>query len=110
MTTRHVLAGIAATAAVVILAVAVFGFVRVRQLDAEAERIGRLWAEDQGNGALAEESNEYYTAARDLEERLPLEPIGLGGIALIASAATIALWPRNPADAKRDADDDASER
>lgn len=93
MTTRRVLAAIAGVAAAVILAVALFGFVRVRQLDAEAERIGRLWAEDQGNSALAEESNEYYTAARDLEDRLPLEPFGLGGVGLIVSAAAIALWP-----------------
>lgn len=94
MTTRRVLAGIAGVAAAVILAVALFGFVRVRQLDAEAERIGRLWTEDQGNSALAEESNEYYTAARDLEDRLPLDPFALGGVGLIVSAAAIALWPR----------------
>lgn len=93
MTTRRVLAGIAGVVAAVILAVAVFGFVRVRQLDAEAERIGRLWTEDQGNTALAEESNDYYTAARDLEDRLPLEPFALAGVGLIVSAAAIALWP-----------------
>lgn len=110
MTTRHVLAGIAAMAAATILTVALFGFVRVRQLDAEAERIGRLWAEDQGNSALAEESNESYDAARDLEDRLPLEPIGLGGIALLTSAAAIALWPAKTADARHDADDAPSER
>jgi hypothetical protein len=93
VTTRRVLAGIAGVAAAVILAVALFGFVRVRQLDAEAERIGRLWAADQGNEALAEESNEYYTAARDLEGQLPLPPLSLGGVGLIVSAAAIALWP-----------------
>lgn len=110
MTTRHVLAGLAAAAAAVIVAVALFGFVRVRQLDAEAERIGRLWAEDQGNTALAEESNQYYNAARDLEEQLPLEPIALGGIGLIAGAAAIALWPRTPNGTPRTAEDGSSER
>lgn len=110
MTTRHVLAGIAATTAAIILATALFGFVRVRQLDAEAERIGRLWAQDQGNTALAEESNAFYNAARDLEELLPLEPVALGGIGLLAGAAAIALWPRSPDGAPRAAGSDAHER
>lgn len=94
MTTRRVLSGIAAVAAAIMVAVALFGFVRIRQLDAEAERIGRLWAEDRGNTALVEESNESYTAARELEEQLPLGPIGLAGLGLLTGAAAIALWPQ----------------
>lgn len=105
MTTRHVLAGIAGVVAAVVLAVALFGFVRVRQLDGEAERIGRLWTEDQGNAALAEESNRYYMAARDLEDRLPLEPIALGGVGLIVGAAAIALWPSRRAGADEPTED-----
>lgn len=110
MTTRRVLAGVAGVAAVVILAVALFGFVRVRQLDAEAERIGRLWTEDQGNTALAEESNEYYTAARELEDRLPLDPVGLGGVGLITGAVAIALWPNRSDGASTPAQEQPSER
>jgi len=110
VTTRRVLAGIAGVAAAVILVVALFGFVRVRQLDAEAERIGQLWAEDQGNAALAEESNQYYDAARDLEEQLPLDPIALGGVGLIAGAAAIALWPRRPTATDQPSEDVATGR
>ena len=85
--------------AVALLAVAALTPLRageIAELDAEAERIGRLWAEDQGNEALAQESNEFHDRARDLEP--PLGPVSALGGALLFGAAGTALWPSRRAD------------
>lgn len=93
MTARRVTAYVAAALAVLLVATAVVTFARVRQLDGEAQRLGELWAQDQGNEALAAESNEYFDQARELEDALPLGPVGLAGVSLLAGAVAVAAWP-----------------
>lgn len=98
MTVRHIAALLLFAAAAALVAVAALTPIRageIADLDAEAERIGRLWAEDQGNQALARESNEFHDAARDLEPPLGVLP-ALGG-ALLFGAAGMALWPTRQA-------------
>ena len=94
MTARRIASLLLFAVAAALLVVAALTPLRageIAELDAEAERIGRLWTEDQGNAALARESNEFYDAARDLEPPLGLLP-ALGS-ALLFGSAGIALWP-----------------
>lgn len=79
----------------------------IAELDAEAQRLGEAWNEatdslldsNEESERLLRESNEAFTAARDLEP--PLDPFQALGGALLTIAGGIALWPT-------DADDEAS--
>lgn len=93
MTARKLVALVAAVAAALTLVVAVGAYVRVRQLDAEADRIGRLWTQDQGNSQLVAESNAAFQAARAIEDGLPLAPVGLAGVGMLGVAVAVAAWP-----------------
>lgn len=104
MTARRVAAVLLLTAAAGLLWIAVLTPLRsaeIDALDAEAERIGREWAQDQGNEDLVHASNEAYDAARALEP--PLGPLTALGAALLFGAAGAAVWPGRR-DAAADAD------
>lgn len=97
MTARRAASILLFLLAVVLLGLAALTPLRsgeVAALDAEAERLARLWAEDQGNEALRTESNEFYDAARDREA--PLAPLTALGGALLFGSAGLALWPGHP--------------
>ncbi len=71
---------------------------QIGELDAEARRLGEQWTQDQGNEALAIESNEFYNEARALEP--PLEPIVALGIAMLLGAVAVAAWPKRAVGAR----------
>lgn len=94
MTARRIASVLLLAVAVALLWVAALTPLRsaeIAALDAEAERIGREWAEDQGNEDLVRESNQAYNAARALEP--PLGPLTALGAALLFGAAGAAIWP-----------------
>lgn len=98
MTARRIAAGLAVVAALGLLVVALLTPLRadrIAALDAEADRLGREWTQDQGNTALVRESNEYFDRARALEP--PLAPAVAVGGALLAAALAVGLWPGRPA-------------
>lgn len=106
MTARRGAALLLAAVAATLVGVALLTPLRASEiaaLDAEAQELGEEWnratVEDDGNllstneraQELLEQSNEAYAAARALEP--PLAPTQALGLALLAAAAGIAVWP-----------------
>ncbi len=102
MTARRIAAAACFAAALALLWVAALTPLRsaeIDALDAEAQRLGEAWAEgtdslldsDAESERLLRESNEAFSAARDLEP--PLAPLQALGFALLATAGGVALWP-----------------
>jgi hypothetical protein len=94
MSARRTAAAIAVVIALGFLVVAALTPLRadrVAELDARAYELGQQWAQDQGNDALAQESNEFFDRARALEA--PLAPTTALGAALLALAVGSALRP-----------------
>lgn len=106
MTARRVAAVLLLAVAAALLWIAALTPLRsaeIAALDAEAERIGREWTQDQGNEELVRQSNEAYDAARALEP--PLGPLTALGAALLFGAAGAATWPGRRDPSARDAAD-----